>query len=41
MEAALRAEASLEERCQRLIEMARASGGPDNITVVLLQPAVR
>ena len=28
---------SLEEKCQSLIEAARARGGPDNITVVLLQ----
>ena len=30
-------EASLEDKCTSLIEAARASGGPDNITAVLLQ----
>ena len=30
-------EASLEDKCSLLIEAARASGGPDNITAVLLQ----
>jgi protein phosphatase len=28
---------SLQSKCQRLIELARAQGGPDNITVVLLK----
>jgi serine/threonine protein phosphatase PrpC len=28
---------SLESKCKRLIELARAQGGPDNITVVLLK----
>jgi protein phosphatase len=27
----------LESKCKRLIELARAQGGPDNITVVLLK----
>jgi protein phosphatase len=30
---------SLEEKCQKLIQAARESGGPDNITVVLLKAA--
>jgi protein phosphatase len=28
---------SLESKCQKLIEAARAQGGPDNITAVLLK----
>ncbi len=28
---------SLDVKCKRLIELARAQGGPDNITVVLLK----
>ena len=30
---------SLQEKCARLIELARARGGPDNITAVLLKTA--
>jgi len=33
----LAANGSLEAKCRRLIEAARQAGGPDNITVVLLQ----
>lgn len=33
----LAAPGSIEERCRKLIELARARGGPDNITVVLLE----
>jgi len=33
----LASDASLEEKCTSLIEAARKSGGPDNITAVLLQ----
>jgi protein phosphatase len=34
---ALALEGTLEEKCERLIAAARERGGPDNITVVLLQ----
>ena len=34
---ALAANGSLESKCQRLIDAAKAAGGPDNITAVLLQ----
>lgn len=37
IELTLASEASLEDKCQRLIEAARAAGGPDNITAVLLK----
>jgi len=36
---ALSSEQSLEAKCHYLIEAARQAGGPDNITVVLLQTA--
>jgi protein phosphatase len=41
VEAILRADpdASLEQKCRALIEAARAAGGPDNITAVLLRAA--
>ena len=29
--------ASLEQKCRRLIEAARAAGGPDNISCVLIR----
>jgi len=35
----LGSDASLEEKCKRLIEAARQNGGPDNVTVVLLKTA--
>jgi serine/threonine protein phosphatase PrpC len=35
--AVLSAGGTLEEQCQRLVEVARERGGPDNITVVLLK----
>ena len=34
----LRSGSDLDEKCQRLIQLARENGGPDNITVVLLRP---
>jgi len=34
---ALAANGSLESKCHRLIEAAKAAGGPDNITAVLLR----
>jgi serine/threonine protein phosphatase PrpC len=34
---ALAANGSLESKCRRLIDAAKAAGGPDNITAVLLQ----
>ncbi|HYL78378.1 MAG TPA: protein phosphatase 2C domain-containing protein [Bryobacteraceae bacterium] len=34
---ALAANGSLESKCRRLIDAAKAAGGPDNITTVLLQ----
>ncbi|MBV8551593.1 MAG: serine/threonine-protein phosphatase [Acidobacteriaceae bacterium] len=34
---ALESEKSLPEKCHYLIEAARAAGGPDNVTVVLIQ----
>jgi PPM family protein phosphatase len=34
---ALAGNGSLESKCRRLIEAARAAGGPDNITTVLLR----
>jgi len=37
MAEALAGNGSLESKCQRLIESAKQAGGPDNITVVLLQ----
>ncbi len=33
----LRSDASLEDKCRRLVEAAREQGGPDNITVIILQ----
>jgi protein phosphatase len=33
----LGSESTLEERCQALVRVARANGGPDNITAVILQ----
>ena len=36
---ALGSERTLEEKCHYLIEAARGSGGPDNITVVILRTA--
>jgi PPM family protein phosphatase len=37
IQAVLQEERSPEEKCQRLIRVANEAGGPDNITVVLLQ----
>jgi len=37
IEQTLAAKDSLEKKCQKLIEVARARGGPDNITTVLLK----
>jgi PPM family protein phosphatase len=37
--AVLGADGSLEAKCQKLIELAREMGGPDNITAVILQAA--
>lgn len=37
IEKALASDASLEAKCRQLIASARAQGGPDNITAVLLQ----
>jgi serine/threonine protein phosphatase PrpC len=28
---------TLEEKCQRLVEAAKANGAPDNITAILLE----
>lgn len=39
IEAVLAADDSLEAKCQKLIELAREFGGPDNITAVLLKAA--
>ncbi len=39
VEETLRSERSLADKCHLLIEAARAAGGPDNITVVLLRTA--
>ncbi len=39
IEAVLAADGSLEAKCQKLIELAREMGGPDNITAVILQAA--
>jgi serine/threonine protein phosphatase PrpC len=33
----LESEKTLPEKCHYLIEAARAAGGPDNVTVVLIQ----
>jgi serine/threonine protein phosphatase PrpC len=30
-------DATLEQKCQSLIQTARATGGPDNITAVLIR----
>jgi PPM family protein phosphatase len=35
---ALSSNGSLQAKCERLIDAAKQAGGPDNITVVLLQP---
>ena len=35
--ATLAASNSIEEKCQRLIALAKERGGPDNITAVLLK----
>jgi protein phosphatase len=32
-------EATLQQRCERLMEAAHAAGSPDNVTVMLMQPA--
>jgi protein phosphatase len=37
LQAALDSEKSLPEKCHYLVEAAREEGGPDNITVVLIQ----
>lgn len=37
IEATLLAEGPLEEKCKALVNLARARGGPDNVTVVLLR----
>jgi serine/threonine protein phosphatase PrpC len=34
---ALAGDGSLESKCRKLIEAAKAAGGPDNITTVLLR----
>jgi PPM family protein phosphatase len=38
MEHVLRSGSALDEKCRKLIQLARENGGPDNITVVLLRP---
>jgi len=35
----LGSEASIEDKCKRLIAAAREAGGPDNVTAVLLRAA--
>jgi protein phosphatase len=37
LQRALVSQKSLDEKCHYLVEAARASGGPDNITVLLIQ----
>ena len=37
----LAGEGDLEAKCHALIEAARAAGGPDNVTVVLLQAKIQ
>ena len=37
--AVLRADGSLEQRCKRLIEMARDQGAPDNVTALIIRAA--
>ncbi len=34
---ALNSEKTLEEKCHYLVEAAKQQGGPDNVTVVLIQ----
>lgn len=39
MEEILKADGALEQKCRRLIDAARAAGGPDNISCVLIRAA--
>lgn len=41
IERVLRSGSALDEKCHRLIQLARENGGPDNITVVLLRPRAK
>jgi protein phosphatase len=34
-------EATLQQRCERLMEAAHAAGSPDNVTVMLMRPALK